>query len=77
MNKISRLFIVVVVSLVLICFISPVVCATDSNIDEYAEEFDYESFLSQLDGDTIHILSEIGITELFFCFLRKGVQLAF
>ena len=66
MNKISRLFIVVVVSLTLICVVSPVVCATDSNIDEYAEEFDYESFLSQLDGDTIHILSEIGITELSF-----------
>lgn len=66
MNKISRLLIVTVVSIALIYVLSPVVWAADSNIDEYAEEFDYESFLSQLDGDTIHILSEIGITELSF-----------
>ena len=38
--------------------------AVDSNIDQYAEEFDYNSFLSALDDETKAILSEIGIDEL-------------
>lgn len=45
---------------------SPCVYAVDSNIDEYSEEFDYESFLSELDDDTVRILGEIGITEISF-----------
>lgn len=50
----------------LLFLVSPTARAVDSNIDEYAVEFDYESFLSELDGDTIGILSEIGITEISF-----------
>lgn len=46
--------------------LSPVAQAVEPNIDEYAEEFDYDSFLSELDGDTVAILEEIGITELSF-----------
>lgn len=38
--------------------------AVDSNIDEYAEEFDFESVISSVDDDTLHILREIGIDEL-------------
>lgn len=66
MNRISRLFMVALLGVVFSSVLSPAVYAEDTNIDEYAEEFDYEAFLSQLDGDTIHILSEIGITELSF-----------
>jgi stage III sporulation protein AE len=50
----------------LLFLVSPTARAVDSNIDEYAVEFVYESFLSELDGDTIGILSEIGITEISF-----------
>lgn len=40
--------------------------AIEPNIDEYDDEFDYDSFLSQLDGETVGILNEIGISELSF-----------
>lgn len=66
MKRILRIAVVISCCAIFLLFISPSVYALDSNIDEYSEEFDYESFLSELDGDTIHILSEIGITEISF-----------
>ena len=37
--------------------------AIESNVDQYNEEFDFESLLSELDDETLSILNEIGIEE--------------
>ncbi len=66
MKRILRILIALFCCIIFLHLFSPCVYAVDSNIDEYSEEFDYESFLSELDSDTIHILSEIGITEISF-----------
>ena len=38
--------------------------ALETNIDEYAREFDFDSVISSVDNDTLALLSEIGIDEL-------------
>lgn len=50
-----------------LCFLlSPKGFCIESNIDEYAEEFDFESVFDALDEDTLGILEEIGITEISY-----------
>ena len=66
MKRICQISVLLISFITMLFLVSPAVRAVDTNIDEYSEEFDYESFLSELDGDTIGILSEIGITELSF-----------
>lgn len=50
-----------------LCFLlSPIGLCVESNVDEYKDEFDFESIFDSLDGETLEILEEIGITEINF-----------
>lgn len=40
--------------------------ALEPNIDRYSEEFDLGTVVSAVDGDTLRILEEIGITEISY-----------
>lgn len=51
---------------VLALLLSPTAFALESNIDEYAREFDVESIFDSIDGETKAILEEIGITEISY-----------
>ncbi len=59
--KSKKLLLIIFIPFVLIpLFIQPAF-AVESNVDQYNEEFDFDSFLSTLDDETKAILSEIGI----------------
>lgn len=63
-TNVKRLALIMFTALFLMPFLCQTVFAVDTNIDQYNEEFDFESFLSTLDDDTIEILREIGVDEL-------------
>ncbi len=51
----------------LMCFFcSPGVHAIESNIDQYNQEFDFDSMINSTDEETLAILREIGIDELSY-----------
>lgn len=54
--------------ILIFCFfvVSPCSYAIESNIDEYNQEFDYQSIIDALDDDTVAILEELGITEISY-----------
>ena len=61
--KITSVVAVTLISL----FLFPVSAfAVESNIDQYAEEFDLESVISSVDDETLRILKEIGIDEISY-----------
>lgn len=60
-------FLKIILCTVFVCFlVSPHALCVESNIDEYKEEFDFKSIFDSLDGETIKILEEIGITEISY-----------
>ncbi len=63
-NK-KAFLIVLIIAFLLPCFITSSY-AVEGNVDQYNEEFDFESFLGTLDDETIEVLDEIGIDELSF-----------
>ena len=63
MKRLLKVFIFAV----LLCFvISPQALCVESNIDEYSEEFDFQSVFDSLSNETVAILEEIGITEISY-----------
>ena len=61
---IKKLVLILAISLIILPLFIQSAFAIESNIDRYNEEFDFDSFLSTLDNETIDILSEIGIDEM-------------
>ncbi len=61
--KITAVITVTLMSLFLLSFSS---YAVESNIDQYAEEFDFDSVVSSVDDETRGILKEIGIDEISY-----------
>ncbi len=59
---------IVKITLFVICIfiISPSCFALESNVDEYNEEFNYQSIIDSLDSDTVALLEEMGITEISY-----------
>ena len=57
---------VVAVTLISLFIFSVSSFAVESNIDQYAEEFDLESVISSVDDETLRILKEIGIDEISY-----------
>lgn len=64
--NIKKTILTIIITLTLFPLLIHPVLAGESNIDQYNEEFDFDSFLSTLDNETIDILHEIGIDELSF-----------
>ena len=50
--NIKKLILIILITLVVLPLFINSALAVDSNIDQYAEEFDYNSFLSALDDET-------------------------
>lgn len=48
------------------CVTTVSVNAVEENIDDYADEFDFQSVADAVSGETVQILSEIGIDEISF-----------
>lgn len=63
MKRIISIFICFIVFLIILCVNT---LAAESNIDQYNEEFDFDSFIDTLDDDTVSILSQMGISSLSF-----------
>ena len=59
----KRIFILIITMTLMFLF-SVSAFALESNIDEYADEFELESVISSVDDDTLELLREIGIDEL-------------
>lgn len=66
MKRKSKIIIVIAVTLIsfFVCSVSSY--AIESNIDQYAEEFDFGSVISSVDDETLGILKEIGIDEISY-----------
>lgn len=64
--NIKKIILTIIITLTLFLLLIHPVLAGESNIDQYNEEFDFDSFLNTLDTETIDILHEIGIDELSF-----------
>lgn len=61
-----RKFLIFVLTALMLFCLSTVAFALEANIDEYDEEFDFESVIDATDEETLRILNEIGITEISF-----------
>ena len=57
---------VIAVTLISLFIFSVSTFAVESNIDQYAEEFDFSSVISSVDDETMSILKEIGIDEISY-----------
>lgn len=57
---------VIFLSVLMLFFCSVIGFAVESNIDEYAEEFDFKSVIDATDDEALAILNEIGITEISY-----------
>lgn len=66
MKRKSKIFYTVAVTLVFLFALQISSCALEPNIDRYSEEFDLSTVVSAVDGDTLRILEEIGITEISY-----------
>ena len=64
--NIIKFILTITITLALFPLLIQPVLAVESNIDQYNEEFDFDSFLNTLDNETLDILHEIGIDELSF-----------
>lgn len=66
MKRKSKIFYTVAVTFVFLFALQISSYALEPNIDRYSEEFDLGSVVSAVDGDTLRILEEIGITEISY-----------
>ncbi len=66
MKRKSKIFYTVAVTLVFLFALQISSCALEPNIDRYSDEFDLSTVVSAVDGDTLRILEEIGITEISY-----------
>ncbi len=66
MLSIKKFLLKILIPIALVPLFTQPVLAIEDNVDQYNEEFDFDSFLSTLDDETIDILREIGIDELSF-----------
>lgn len=66
MKRILKSFILSIVLLTSFFSLTISVNAFEENIDSYKEEFDFQSVADAIDGETIEILSEMGIDEISF-----------
>ena len=64
MKKIHKTFLVSIVVVFSAFLLSFTVFAEYSNIDDYAKEFDFQSVVDTVSGETIDILNEMGIDEI-------------
>ncbi len=62
----KRLIKITICSIVFLFLVSPSALCVDSNIDQYSEEYDFQSMFDTLDDNTLEILEEIGITEISY-----------
>ncbi len=66
MRRKSKITVVITVTLIILFLLPVSSCALESNIDQYAEEFDFDSVVSSVDDETLGILKEIGIDEISY-----------
>lgn len=60
----KRILKILIISSLFMILLSPCAFALESNIDQYAEEFDYEQIFDSVNDETLTILEEIGLTEI-------------
>lgn len=66
MKRKLKIFYTVAVTFVFLFALQISSYALEPNIDRYSEEFDLDAVVSAVDGDTLRILEEIGITEISY-----------
>lgn len=66
MKRMFKITSVIAVTLISLFLFSVSSFAVESNIDQYAEEFDFSSVVSSVDEETMSILKEIGIDEISY-----------
>ncbi len=66
MKRLCKITGIILISVTMCIFFTVSVNALESNIDEYAEEFDFESVTDSVSEETISVLEEIGIDEISY-----------
>lgn len=66
MKRILKSLVFVIISISIIFSLSVSAFAFEENIDNYSEEFDFQSIADAIDDETVGILAEMGIDEMSF-----------